>query len=106
MSRSNPSLSAPERLRADHDVSGFESGEPSLDDWLRRRARQNEETGASRTYVVCAGQQVVGYYALALGAVAHLHAPGRVRRNMPDPIPIMVIGRLAVHKDYQGRRIG
>lgn len=106
MSRSTPSLSPPERLRADHDVSGFESGEPSLDDWLRRRARQNEETGASRTYVVCARQQVVGYYALAVGAVAHVHAPGRVRRNMPDPIPIMIIGRLAVHKDYQGRRIG
>lgn len=106
MSRSHHSLSAPEKLRADHDVSGFECGESSLDDWLRRRALQNEESGASRTYVVCAGQQVVGNYALAVGAVAHVDAPGRVRRNMPDPIPIMVIGRLAVHKDYQGRRIG
>ncbi len=106
MSRSHHSLSAPEKLRADHDVSGFECGESSLDDWLRRRALQNEDSGASRTYVVCTGQQVVGYYALAVGAVAHVHTPGRVRRNMPDPIPIMVIGRLAVHKDYQGRRIG
>jgi len=106
MSRSNQSLNAPEKLRADHDVSGFQCGEPSLDDWLRRRARQNEESGASRTYVVCAGQQVLGYYALAVGAVAQVHAPGRVRRNMPDPIPIMVIGRLAVHKDYHGRKIG
>jgi len=106
MNRSHQSPSASEKLRADHDVSGFECGEPSLDDWLRRRALQNEESGASRTYVVCAGQQVVGYYALAVGAVAHVHAPGRIRRNMPDPIPIMVIGRLAVHKDYQARRIG
>jgi GNAT superfamily N-acetyltransferase len=106
MSRSHQSLSAPEKLRADHDVSRFECGEPSLDDWLRRRALQNEESGVSRTYVVCAGQQVVGYYALAVGAVAHLQTPGRVRRNMPDPIPIMVIGRSAVRKDYQGRRIG
>jgi GNAT superfamily N-acetyltransferase len=56
--------------------------------------------------VVCAGQQVVGYYALAVGAVAHAEAPGRVRRNMPDPVPVMIIGRLAVHKHFQGRRIG
>ncbi|HSZ62437.1 MAG TPA: GNAT family N-acetyltransferase [Terriglobales bacterium] len=106
MSRGEQSLSAPEKLRADHDLTPFDSGEPSLDDWLRRRALQNEESGASRTYVVCAGQQVAGYYALAVGAVAHVEAPGRVRRNMPDPVPVMIIGRLAVHKDYQGRKIG
>ncbi|MBZ5667401.1 MAG: GNAT family N-acetyltransferase [Acidobacteriia bacterium] len=99
-------LSPPEKLRADHDTSAFDSGEPSLDDWLRRRALQNEETGASRTYIVCAGQQVVGYYALAVGAVAHAEALGRVRRNMPEPILVMVLGRLAVHKEFQGRRIG
>jgi len=106
MSRTDQPLSAPEKLRADHDLSEFECGEPSLDEWLRRRALQNEESGASRTYVVCDGQQVVGYYALAVGAVAHAEAPGRVRRNMPDPVPVMVIGRLAVHKNYQGKRIG
>jgi GNAT superfamily N-acetyltransferase len=106
VSGSNQPLSAPEKLRPDHDLSGFECGEPSLDDWLPKRALQNEESGASRTYLVCAGQQVAGYYALAVGAVAHANAPGRVRRNMPDPVPVMVIGRLAVHKDYQGKRIG
>ena len=106
MSRSGQPLSAPEKLRPDHDLSEFECGEPSLDYWLRQRALQNEESGASRTYVVCAGQQVVGYYALAVGAVAHAEAPGRVRRNMPDPVPVMIIGRLAVHKDFQGRKIG
>src|ERR1035438_2795214 len=106
MSRSEPPLSAPEKLRFDHDLAEFDCGEPSLDDWLRRRARQNEESGASRTYVVCSGKQVAGYYALAVGAVAHVKAPGRVRRNMPDPVPVMVIGRLAVHKDYQGKKIG
>jgi GNAT superfamily N-acetyltransferase len=107
-------LSAPEKLLADHDVSGFECGYSALDDWLRSRALANEETGASRTYVVCVDQgngkiiarQVVGYYALAVGAVSHTEAPGRVRRNMPDPIPVMILGRLAVHKNYQGRRIG
>jgi GNAT superfamily N-acetyltransferase len=106
MSRSGQSLSAPEKLRPDHDLSEFECGEPSLDHWLRQRALQNEESGASRTYVVCAGRQVVGYYALAVGAVAHAEAPGRVKRNMPDPVPVMIIGRLAVHKDFQGKRIG
>src|SRR5271157_5431626 len=105
MSRSNPPLSAPEKLRADHNLEGFECGEPSLDNWLRRRALKNEESGASRTYVVCTGRQVVGYYALAVGAVAHAEAPGRVRRNMPDPVSVMIIGRLAVHKDYQGKKI-
>jgi GNAT superfamily N-acetyltransferase len=99
-------LSAAEKLRADHDLSEFDCGEPSLDDWLRRRALQNENSGASRTYVVCAGRQVAGYYALAVGAVAQSEAPGRVRRNMPDPVPVMIIGRLAVHKDFQGRKIG
>jgi GNAT superfamily N-acetyltransferase len=99
-------LSAPGRLRADHDLSEFQCGEPSLDDWLRRRALQNEESGASRTYIVCAGQHVVGYYALAVGAVVHAEAPGRVRRNMPDPVPVMIIGRLAVHQDFHGKKIG
>jgi len=106
VARSEQPLSAPEKLRADHDLSGFDCGEPALDDWLRRRASQNEESGASRTYVVCAGRQVVGYYALAVGAVALAEAPGRVRRNMPDPAPVMIIGRLAVRKDHQGKRIG
>ena len=106
MARSEQPLSAPEKLSAQHNLSEFECGEPTLDDWLRRRALPNEETGASRTYVVCAGQSVVGYYALAVGAVALVEAPGRVRRNMPDPVPVMIIGRLAVHKDFQGRKIG
>ena len=106
MSRSEQPLRAPEKLRADHDLSEFECGEPTLDDWLRRRALPNEESGASRTYLVCVGEQVVGYYALAVGAVTHAEAPGRVRRNMPDPVPVMIIGRLAVHKDFQGRKIG
>jgi ribosomal protein S18 acetylase RimI-like enzyme len=99
-------ISAPEKLSAEHDLSGFDSGEPVLDEWLRRRALQNEASGASRTYVVCVGARVVGYYTLAVGAVAHSEAPGRVRRNMPDSVPAMVLGRLAVDKAFQGRYIG
>ena len=99
-------LSAPEKLSPNHDLSQFQCGEPALDDWLRRRALQNEEIGASRTYVVCAGGRVVAYYALAAGAVAHIAAPGRVRRNMPDPVPVMVIGRLAIDQSVQGQGLG
>ncbi len=97
---------APEHLTAQHDLAAFDSGTPALDDWLKRRALANEETGGSRTYVVCVGRRVIGYYALATGGVAHEGAPGRIRRNMPDPIPVMVLGRLAVDRGYQDRGLG
>ena len=99
-------ISPPEKLSLKHDLSGFDSGEPVLDDWLRRRARQNEESGASRTYVVCVGKRVVAYYTLAVGAIAHAEAPARFRRNMPGPVPAMVLGRLAVDKTHHGRGVG
>ena len=99
-------LAAPEHLTAAHDVSTFDSGAPHLDDWLRKRALANEETGASRTYVVCAHGRVVGYYALAGGGVAQVQAPGPVRRNMPDPVPVMILGRLAVDVAWQGHGLG
>jgi GNAT superfamily N-acetyltransferase len=99
-------ISAPEHLTAAHDVSAFDSGMPDMDDWLRKRALANEETGASRTYVVCTGGRVVGYYALASGGVAQAQAPGRVRRNMPDPVPVMILGRLAVDRAWQGHGLG
>lgn len=99
-------ISPPEKLTPEHDLSQFQCGEPELDDWLRRRALANEEHGASRSYVVCVGRRVVGYYALAAGAAAHSNAPGRVRRNMPNPVPVMVIGRLAIDLGFQGCGIG
>jgi GNAT superfamily N-acetyltransferase len=99
-------LSAPEKLDPDHDLFSFESGTPVLDDWLRRRALSNQESGASRTYVVCAGKRVVGYYALAAGAIVQAEATRRTRRNMPNPVPVMVIGRLAIDSRYQGRGLG
>jgi GNAT superfamily N-acetyltransferase len=99
-------IAVPEKLTAAHDLTQFQCGEAELDDWLKRRALQNEESGASRTYVVCSGRQIMGYYALAAGAAAHAAAPGCVRRNMPDPVPVMVIGRLAVDLKFQGRGIG
>ncbi len=99
-------ISAPDKLELDHDLDSFDSGTPVLDDWLRRRALPNQDSGASRTYVIRAGKRVVGYYALAAGAVAQAEATGRTRRNMPDPVPVMVIGRLAIDSSYQGRGLG
>jgi GNAT superfamily N-acetyltransferase len=101
------SLSSPDPLADDHQTEVFDSGEPVLDDWLRRRARANQASGAFRTYVVCEGKRVVvAYYALASGAVAQGTVSGRFRRNMPDPIPVVVLARLAVDTQYQGRGLG
>jgi GNAT superfamily N-acetyltransferase len=100
-------LSAPEPLSAEHDLGAFECGEASLDDWLKRRALANQLSGASRTFVALDEHRfVLGYYALAAGAVAHEGATGAVRRNMPDPIPVLVLGRLAVARRAQGRKLG
>jgi GNAT superfamily N-acetyltransferase len=99
-------LAAPQKINEDHQVGAFESGVPALDDWLKRRARANQASGASRTYVVCEEQRVVGYYVLASGAVAIENASGRLRRNMPDPVPVAVLGRLAVDQSFQKHGLG
>ena len=99
-------LLPPEPLADHHDIGDFTSGEASLDDWLRRRARANQVSGATRAYVVCEEKRVIAYYALASGVVTAESAPGRFRRNMPSPIPVAVLARLAVHRDWQGRGIG
>ena len=98
---SNKQWGAPEPLTAMHDVASFECGEATLDRWLKTKALRNEGRGASRTYVVCAGQPVVAHYCLATGSVASEIAPSRIRRNMPDPIPVIVFGRLAVDLAWQ-----
>lgn len=99
-------LSPPELLSDRHNISAFECGEPALDDCLRRRARANQISGASRTYVLAENDRVVGYYSIAAGAIAVSEAPGRVRRNMPDPIPMAVLGRLAIDRTSQRRGLG
>jgi len=99
-------LSQPELLQDHHKLDGFCSGEPSLDEWLKRRARANQASGASRTYVVCEGVLVAGYYALASGIVTVENSPGRLRRNMPNPIPVVVLARLAVDRVRHGQGIG
>ncbi len=99
-------LRPPEPLNDLHELGDFFCGVPSLDDWLKRRARANQVSGASRTFVVADGQRAVAYYALASGAVAIQVSPGRFRRNMPDPIPVAVLGRLAIDRSQQGRGLG
>lgn len=103
--RSGPRLSAPVPLTAEHDTSVFDCGEPVLNDWLRHRALKNESR-FSRTYVVCDGERVVAYFCISAGAVERAAAPGKVRRNAPDPIPVSVIGRLAVSRDHAGKGLG
>jgi GNAT superfamily N-acetyltransferase len=99
-------LSAPQPLRPDHQIGDFDSGIGSLDDWLKRRAQSNQTARASRTFVVCDETRVAAYYALAAGAVDTKAAPGRFKRNMPDPIPVAILGRLAVSRAYQGQGLG
>ena len=99
-------LSEPVLFTADHDCESFRCGVASLDEWLRRRALQNQVSGASRTYVVTTGQKVVAYYCLSSGALALDAVPGSVRRNMPDPVPMAILGRLAVDQAWQGRGLG
>jgi len=99
-------LSRPEPLAETHDLNDFFSGASSLDDWLKRRARPNQVSGASRTFILAEERRVIGYYALASGAVTVADSTGRFRRNMPDPIPVAVLGRLAIDRSQQGRGLG
>ena len=100
------SLTVPEPLAEHHDDTPFQSGEEALDTWLKRRALKNQISGASRTFVVGEGARVLGYYALASGAVSVDAAPGRFKRNMPDPIPVVILGRLAVDQSLHGKGLG
>jgi GNAT superfamily N-acetyltransferase len=95
----------PVSIAATHGLADFSCGNDDLDAWLASIALKAEGNSA-RTYVVCRGGKVVGYYCLATGAVARGNAPGRVRRNAPDPVPVLVIGRLAVDRSCQGQGLG
>lgn len=98
-------LSTPVPLTSSHELAAFDCGEPALNDWLRQRALKSESRFA-RTYVVCDGNSVVAYYCIAAGAIARSAAPGKLRRNAPDPIPVSVIGRLAVSRTHAGMGLG
>lgn len=99
-------VSAPQPLAGHHDVDSFESGVESLDYWLKRRALKNQITGVSRTFVVCENSRVLAYYALASSAITIDASPSRFKRNMPNPIPVVLLGRLAVERTQQGKGYG
>lgn len=98
----------PALLTEAHDGSSFNSGEAALDDWLRQRAWNNLQAAASRTYVVCpaGSRQIIGYYALSMGQILAQDVIGSMRRNMPNAIPAVVLGRLAIDLAWQGKGLG
>ena len=100
-----PPLAAPVPLNPAHEVTGFDCGKISLNDWLHVHAAKSEGKGA-RTYVACQGRRVAGYYALSAGAVERARAPSNISRNMPDPVPVLLLGRLAVDRAFHGKGIG
>ena len=99
-------VAAPEPLAERHDITRFRSGVSGLDAWLRGKARLNEAKGGARTYVACDGDRVAGFYSLAASAVERRRVPSRIGRSMPEPVPVILLGQLAVDSDYQGRGLG
>lgn len=101
-------FTVPARLTSEHDLADFSCGNAALDSWFRDRALRNELSGASRTYVtrIRGTERVAGFYTLAASSVLLADAPGSVRRNMPSPVPVILLGRLAVDGASQGAGLG
>lgn len=99
---------APELLAEAHSLQTFDCGNEVLNEWLRRRAMKNQFMNASRTFVICleGTQRVVGYYSIATGSISHADVGRSLRQNMPDPIPVILLGRLAVDISTQGQCLG
>jgi len=98
-------VTAPEPLFAYHQVAEFVSGEAVLDDWLKQRGLKNQALGAARAFVVCkqGTKQIAGFYSLTTGSVNHTETTGGLRRNMSDPIPVIILARLAVDVSFRGK---
>ena len=100
-------LRAPEPLAGAHRLEGFDCGRPALNDWLLRHARQAQGSGSAKTFVVADGDRVAGYFSLTVGQVDTLDAPPRIRQGMGQyPVPVVILARLAVSQQDQGRGIG
>lgn len=99
-------LSAPSFISTDCVVTHFNCGEPSLDRWLKTKAIKNHVSGASRCFVTCNSKEVVGYYCLSAGAISRESVPKAMRRNMPDSLPVLVLGRLAIDIKYHNKGLG
>lgn len=99
-------IDPPAPLEASHNLARFSCGQPSLDDWLQKKALANQKSGATKTYVVIQNRQVIGFYSLALASINRAEAPGRMKHNVPESLPMMLLARLAVKTDCQGQGIG
>jgi len=99
-------LTPPAPITVHHQVEHFNSGEVSLDEWLQKRALKNHHSGASRCFVIAQAMQVIGYYSLSAGAIQHEIMPKTMRRNMPNPLPILLLGRLAIDSAYHNQGLG
>ncbi len=100
-------ITRPELLTSKHNTDDFFSTNTTLDDWLKKRALKNQKSGASKAFVVCEhAQAVIGYYALATGSIERNKAPGNFSRGMPEPIPVIILARLAVNKAHQNQHLG
>lgn len=96
----------PQPLNETHEFSEFDCGIESLNNWLSKHAIKNQKNHASRTFVICEEQSVIGYYSLASGSVQRNDAPKSLQRNMPEPLPVIILGRLAVSSSHQGKMLG
>lgn len=99
-------LLRPTPISAEYDFGDFDSGEQSLDEWLKKRALKNQASGGSRCFILCNEKKVIGYYSLSAGAINQQSAPKAMRRNMPDPLPVLLLGRLAIDKNYHNKGLG
>ncbi|WP_395377954.1 GNAT family N-acetyltransferase [Marinicella sp. W31] len=99
-------IEKPTLLTADHQIEDFDCGIETLNEWFIKRSMKNQKEGGSRTFVILDEGKVVGYYALASGSVERIQAPKAIARNMPEPIPVIVLGRLAIDLQYQSKNLG
>lgn len=99
-------ITEPTGLTLEYDISSFDCGHDALNDWLQEKAIKNEREDASRCFFICDDNKVIGYYAFSTGSIEQKDMPGGLKRNMPNPIPVLVLGRLAIDKKYQGQSFG
>lgn len=96
-----------EKLRPGQSIESFDCGKEALNRYLIRYAWQNQQAGASQTYVALDGDRIVGFYTLAVGQIAFEHTPARLKKGLArHPVPIMLLARLAASRDRQGQRLG
>ena len=94
------------RHTSGHELAISTAANRPWTEWLKKRALKNHLAGASRCFVLCVGASVIGYYSLSAGAIRREAAPKAMRRNMPDPLPVLLLGRLAVDRRYHNQGLG